>query len=137
MTDTNLLQDHEEYVNDDVTEGNPEVYEQSWPGGSTKKIELRDRDDNDVQHLEAGTYIDVVKNFAEAKHTYTDDKKGYELHNASVTFKGDDVQITMYGNEARKFNETGGEGDTVRIRRRKIWDEEGDRGYTRTEFIKQ
>jgi hypothetical protein len=141
MTEQNLLSEHEVYDDQrqledgELQEVELEIYTQSWDGGQSKNVDIRAREDNGTRGLKVGEYIDVEKEFAETIETHSTPK--YSLHKATVNYKGEEVQITMYGNDARRFNEAGGEGDTVRIRKRKIWDEANERGYSRYEFIKQ
>lgn len=134
---TELLKEQEEYIDDGTLEEvELEIYEQSWDGGSAKKVDIRGREQNGTRGLDVGEYIEVVKRFAEAKKTYTDSEKDFELHQASVEYKGENVGITMYGRDAKKFNEAGGEGDTVRIQKRRIWNDAVEKGFSRYEFVK-
>lgn len=139
MTEQNLLSEHEEYVkdSDDIKEADLEIYTETWEGGEADKIKVTTIGKDAFDPLPDEHYVDVVKKYAETNETYTDDDKGFSIHQATVEYKGQEVQFSMYGSHAKRFNATGGKGDTIRVRRRKIWDNANDRGYSRYEFIKQ
>jgi len=142
MKDYDLLGENEEYLRPDqeLEEADKEIFNVSWnnenSSGSKDKITVfMDDDEYGQEKLQKGEYVDITK---------TDYVEGREIHDGdygklfafTCEYKGEEVEFTLQERWHDDLKQVGGKGDTIRIRRVGVEDNENDNMFARFEFIK-
>jgi len=142
MKDYDLLGENEEYLRPDqeLEEANKEIFNVSWntenSSGSKDKITVfMDDDEYGQEKLQKGQYVDITKtDYVEGREIY--DGEYGKLFAFTGEYKDQEVEFTLQERWHGDLKQVGGKGDTIRIRRVGIEDNENDNMFARFEFIK-